>query len=163
MRRTSGVTTTVRMVAARGGDSRWRLEKRPLWPNVERRTKSARHELADCHSSDFWWCNAANGTPQRVEMLACEHVRCLNFFRLCLRFHSHRGAQTGSWEGASALWIAEHLLRHPSSLLVCLDTWDGGPELENTDYPMAAVEARTARGRTSVGVTACDDGKMCNN
>ncbi|CAM9227259.1 unnamed protein product, partial [Pylaiella littoralis] len=50
--------------------------------------------------------------------------------------------ETGSWEGASALWIAEHLLRHPSSLLVCLDTWDGGPELENTDYPMAAVEER---------------------
>ncbi|CAM9298420.1 unnamed protein product, partial [Ectocarpus sp. 4 AP-2014] len=42
----------------------------------------------------------------------------------------------GSWEGASASWVAEHLLKHSGSLLVCLDTWDGGKEMENTGFDM---------------------------
>ncbi|CAM9226803.1 unnamed protein product [Pylaiella littoralis] len=50
--------------------------------------------------------------------------------------------ETGSWEGASALWIAEHLLKHPSSLLVCLDSWDGGTDKEKARYSMAAIEER---------------------
>lgn len=51
----------------------------------------------------------------------------------------------GSLEGASALWFAEHLLEHPGSLLVCLDTWDGGPDLENFDIDMPSVEVQTLR------------------
>ncbi|CAM9739865.1 unnamed protein product, partial [Ectocarpus fasciculatus] len=47
----------------------------------------------------------------------------------------------GSWEGASASWATEHLLKHSESLLVCLDTWDGGLEMENAgDDIMVSVE-----------------------
>ncbi|CAM9567785.1 unnamed protein product [Ectocarpus fasciculatus] len=50
--------------------------------------------------------------------------------------------ESGSWEGASASWVAEHLLKHSESLLVCLDTWDGGQEMENTGFDMVSVEER---------------------
>eukprot|EP00903_Cladosiphon_okamuranus_P016547 g15265.t1 len=39
--------------------------------------------------------------------------------------------EIGSFEGGSALWIAEHLLLHPDSMLICIDLWThGGPHLE---------------------------------
>ncbi|CAM9567726.1 unnamed protein product [Ectocarpus fasciculatus] len=50
--------------------------------------------------------------------------------------------ETGSWQGASASWIAEHILKHPESILVCLDTWNGSPPPENSGYDMAAIEDR---------------------
>ncbi|CAM9856492.1 unnamed protein product [Ectocarpus sp. 12 AP-2014] len=50
--------------------------------------------------------------------------------------------ESGSWEGGSASWVAEHLLKHSESLLVCLDTWDGGQEMENTGFDMVSVEER---------------------
>ncbi|CAM9765162.1 unnamed protein product, partial [Ectocarpus fasciculatus] len=51
--------------------------------------------------------------------------------------------ESGSWEGASASWATEHLLKHSESLLVCLDTWDGGLEMENAgDDIMVSVEER---------------------
>lgn len=50
--------------------------------------------------------------------------------------------QMGSLEGASAMWFVKHLLKHPASLLVCLDTWDGGPDLEHFDIDMPSVEVR---------------------
>lgn len=49
--------------------------------------------------------------------------------------------QMGSLEGASAMWLAENLLKHPASLLICLDTWDGGPDLvPYPDIEMPAVQ-----------------------
>ncbi|CAM9672474.1 unnamed protein product [Ectocarpus sp. 6 AP-2014] len=50
--------------------------------------------------------------------------------------------ETGSWQGESASWIAEHILKHPESILVCLDTWNGSPPPENSGYDMAAIEDR---------------------
>ncbi|CAM9607497.1 unnamed protein product [Ectocarpus sp. 12 AP-2014] len=50
--------------------------------------------------------------------------------------------ESGSWEGGSASWVAEHLLKHSESLLICLDTWDGGQEMENTGFDMVSVEER---------------------
>ncbi|CAM9941060.1 unnamed protein product [Ectocarpus sp. 4 AP-2014] len=50
--------------------------------------------------------------------------------------------ETGSWQGESASWIAEHVLKHPESILVCLDTWNGSPPPENSGYDMAAIEDR---------------------
>ncbi len=38
-------------------------------------------------------------------------------------------AQIGTFEGGSALWIAEQLLLHPNSILICIDLWNGGPDL----------------------------------
>lgn len=63
---------------------------------------------------------------------------------MCRIFHLWRGAQTGSWEGGSASWIAEHLLKHPASLLVCLDTWDVRHRADNTGFNIADVEVRAA-------------------
>eukprot|EP00752_Nemacystus_decipiens_P004610 g4209.t1 len=49
--------------------------------------------------------------------------------------------EMGSWEGASAMWVAENLLKNPASLLVCLDTWDGGVELHRASL-MSDIERR---------------------
>lgn len=46
-----------------------------------------------------------------------------------------RCLQVGSFEGASALWFAEHLLQHPDSTLICLDTWEGGHDFGNERTP----------------------------
>lgn len=48
--------------------------------------------------------------------------------------------KVGSFEGASAVWLAEHILLHPESLLVCLDTWEGNIEFSDT-IEMSSVEA----------------------
>lgn len=53
-------------------------------------------------------------------MKPSEHLRCL---------------QVGSFEGASALWFAEHLLQHPDSALICLDTWEGGHDFGDQRTP----------------------------
>lgn len=53
---------------------------------------------------------------------------------------SRRVAQTSSWEGASATWIAENLLKNPASLLICLDTWDGGVRFEDDGWHMTDIE-----------------------
>jgi predicted O-methyltransferase YrrM len=36
--------------------------------------------------------------------------------------------EIGSYEGASAVWMLEHLARHPDSRLYCLDTFEGSIE-----------------------------------
>lgn len=39
-----------------------------------------------------------------------------------------RVLEVGSFEGRSACWISDHLLVHPESELVCIDTFEGSPE-----------------------------------
>lgn len=36
--------------------------------------------------------------------------------------------EIGSFEGRSAVWLLENLLRHPDSRLFCIDTFEGGAE-----------------------------------
>ncbi|CAM9322611.1 unnamed protein product [Ascophyllum nodosum] len=48
--------------------------------------------------------------------------------------------EIGSFEGGSALWFAQHLLKHPQSRMICLDSWEGSPEFADVD--MSAVEDR---------------------
>eukprot|EP00903_Cladosiphon_okamuranus_P016548 g15266.t1 len=67
--------------------------------------------------------------------------------------------EIGSFEGGSALWIAEHLLLHPDSMLICIDLWTGGADLEvRTDIDSAGSEDRfrsnMARAPNSERVTA---------
>lgn len=38
------------------------------------------------------------------------------------------------------MWFAEHLLLHPDSRLICLDTWAGNAEFADMDVDMASVE-----------------------
>lgn len=38
------------------------------------------------------------------------------------------------------MWVAENLLKNPASLLVCLDTWDGGLEHEHFSSFMPDIE-----------------------
>lgn len=45
------------------------------------------------------------------------------------------------------MWFAEHLLQHPDSILICLDTWEGGSDFEDKmtsalSATMSAVEVR---------------------
>lgn len=40
----------------------------------------------------------------------------------------HVIVEIGSYEGASACWMLDHLLLHPESRLYCLDTFEGGIE-----------------------------------
>jgi len=36
--------------------------------------------------------------------------------------------EVGSWEGRSTCWLLEHIITHPSSHLVCIDTFEGSSE-----------------------------------
>lgn len=55
--------------------------------------------------------------------------------------------EIGSFEGRSAVWIAENMM-NPGDMLYCIDTWEGGEEhgAEN----MGAVEARFDHNREKV-------------
>ncbi|CAM9470985.1 unnamed protein product, partial [Laminaria digitata] len=59
--------------------------------------------------------------------------------------------QIGSFEGGSALWFAQHLLKHPESNLMCLDTWEGSPEISGVDMP--SVERRFRSNMAKMGKT----------
>eukprot|EP00752_Nemacystus_decipiens_P004620 g4217.t1 len=51
--------------------------------------------------------------------------------------------EVGSFEGGSTLWIAEHLLLHPDSMLICVDLWTGGPDMTDLEkYDAAGSEDR---------------------
>jgi predicted O-methyltransferase YrrM len=39
-----------------------------------------------------------------------------------------RVLEVGSFEGRSSCWISDHLLAHPESVLVCIDTFEGSTE-----------------------------------
>lgn len=68
---------------------------------------------------------------------------------LSLQLFAHAGfrltVQIGSFEGGSALWFAQHLLKHPESSMVCVDTWEGSPEIGEPD--MHSVEVRGRQGQ----------------
>ena len=47
--------------------------------------------------------------------------------------------EVGSYEGRSACWTLENILRHPTSTLTCIDPWDGlDPALGNDTIPAEA-------------------------
>lgn len=37
--------------------------------------------------------------------------------------------EVGCFEGRSTLWFADNLLKHPQSILHCIDSWEGGEEV----------------------------------
>lgn len=39
-----------------------------------------------------------------------------------------RFLEIGSWEGRSACWFLENVLTHPSSRIICIDTFQGAPD-----------------------------------
>lgn len=45
--------------------------------------------------------------------------------------------EIGSFEGRSALWMLQNILTHPSSRLICMDTWEGSEEYQKMDIRMA--------------------------
>ncbi len=49
-----------------------------------------------------------------------------------------RALEVGSYEGRSTLWLLENLLVHPSSSIVCIDSWDG----EDKTLGTATISAR---------------------
>lgn len=61
-----------------------------------------------------------------------------------MRVVLYRRTQTGSWEGGSASWLAQNLLQHPASLLVCLDSWDVAHRADYAGFNIADVEVRRA-------------------
>jgi hypothetical protein len=49
--------------------------------------------------------------------------------------------EIGSFEGRSATWMIENASKHHDEIEIhCVDTWEGSPELDGTDF--GAVEAR---------------------
>lgn len=68
---------------------------------------------------------------------------------------SRRFMEIGSFEGRSAIWIIENMLR-PADHLFCVDTWEGGQEHSKID--MQAVEKRfddnIAQAKTKLGCPA---------
>ncbi|CAM9096650.1 unnamed protein product [Hapterophycus canaliculatus] len=53
--------------------------------------------------------------------------------------------EIGSYEGGSAVWFAKNLLLHTDSVLFCVDSWKGSPELENIGINMPAAEGNFRR------------------
>lgn len=43
--------------------------------------------------------------------------------------------EIGSFEGRSSVWFADNYLHHPSSTITCIDTWQGGEEVERMNLP----------------------------
>lgn len=73
---------------------------------------------------------AERGTQPSTSLLLPTHVLL------------HLAKQIGSFEGGSALWFAQHLLKHPESRMVCLDTWEGSPEIRDVDMQSVEVSYR---------------------
>lgn len=57
----------------------------------------------------------------------------------------HRLLEIGSYEGASACFLIDHLAVRHALELHCIDTWEGGVEHKDVGTDMAAVEARFDR------------------
>jgi hypothetical protein len=58
--------------------------------------------------------------------------------------------EIGSFEGSSATWFAEHLLKHPKSVLLCLDAWsaehyDGGGDTNTMRLNFALEDAEATK------------------
>jgi len=61
------------------------------------------------HFTDDWF--SRNIPEWRKHLAHLDGTRC-------------RLLEIGSYEGRSALWMADHLLSHPESWLTCVDTWE---------------------------------------
>lgn len=48
--------------------------------------------------------------------------------------------EIGSFEGRSAIWLLENILTDPTSLLTCIDTWQGSPEHQDSGLDFQKVE-----------------------
>lgn len=51
--------------------------------------------------------------------------------------------EIGCFEGRSSVWFADNYLHHPKSTLTCIDTWQGGEEVErkHLTYDFDLIEA----------------------
>ena len=78
--------------------------------------------------SQDWFKYGPEIWPHLIDMLPKDRSR--NFLEI------------GSFEGRSASWIAENMMR-PYDALVCVDTWEGGEEHHSLD--MKEVEKRFGR------------------
>ncbi len=59
--------------------------------------------------------------------------------------------EIGSFEGRSALWIVENVLKHPSSNLTCVDVWQPWPSFgELVDFDYEANFDRNTLGVTKI-------------
>lgn len=43
--------------------------------------------------------------------------------------------EVGSFEGRSSVWFADNYLHHPLSTITCIDTWQGGEEVQRLNLP----------------------------
>lgn len=43
--------------------------------------------------------------------------------------------EVGCFEGRSTVWFANYLGYHPNSVMYCIDTWEGGEEVERAELP----------------------------
>ena len=57
--------------------------------------------------------------------------------------------EIGSFEGRSAVWIAENMM-NPGDTLYCIDTWEGGEEHKAGGEDMGSVESRFDHNRQKV-------------
>src|SRR3989339_675257 len=55
--------------------------------------------------------------------------------RLNLRF-----LEVGTFEGQSAIWVINNILTHPSSKIVCVDTFEGSSEHPGMGIDISAIE-----------------------
>ena len=51
--------------------------------------------------------------------------------------------EVGCFEGRSTMWFADHLKNNPESILLCLDSWTGGEEIERKSLPYDMTNVET--------------------
>ena len=58
--------------------------------------------------------------------------------------------EIGSFEGASTTWMLDHLLDHPESTMVAVDTFQGGMEHQVEDQPGEPAQAAPSTNKSDV-------------
>lgn len=66
-------------------------------------------------------------------------------------------AEVGSWEGRSACWLLENIVTHPTSRLVCIDTFQGSGEHYADKTWKESLTDLEQRFRNNIAATGASD------
>lgn len=59
--------------------------------------------------------------------------------------------EIGSFEGRSTVWLLQNVLTHPTSQIVCVDTFDGSSEHQNTELQLNSLEDHFMHNINQIG------------
>lgn len=68
------------------------------------------------------------------------HIAVWNSVLLPLKGMELNVLELGSFEGRSTVWLLENILINPKSRITCVDTWDGGTDLQELGINWKEIE-----------------------